>query len=188
MPLAESNYKIPRNDSFASGLPLFWVRDPREPLPVAPEQSSVTITVKVDRESPTSAGKQEGIIMDAPPYVESPFTKLFGRIESLGDLEDNWNSYGAKAPNKTALFWAHRVLQQLLRSNFAPRAVKPSPDSGVGIIFISETKQTTIECLNDGNIFVIASDSVGQPRVRPILQTPEHIKRAIEEIQDSFSL
>jgi len=188
MALTESNYHIPRNDTFASGLPLSWVHSPHEALPATPEQSSVTITVKLNRESPTTAAKEEGIIMDVPPYVESPFTKLFGRIESMGKLQDNWNSYGAVPPNTTALFWAHRVLQQLLRANFAPRAIKPSPDAGVGIIFISETKQASIECLNDGSILMIASDPTGEPRIRPIVQTPEQIKRAIEEIQDSFSL
>ena len=116
--------------------------------------------------------------------AENPFLRLFTRLGALGKLPENWNSYGALPPNRTALFRAHRVLQEALRSNFPPQAVKASPDEGVGIVFVSAKGQSAIECLNTGNIFLVLSGtSSAGPIVRPVSQTAEHIKEAIEEIQ-----
>jgi hypothetical protein len=113
---------------------------------------------------------------------ESPFLRFFLRLRSLKKLPNDWNSYGSAPPNRVAIFRARRVLQELLRANFPPTAIKPSPDEGVGIVFVSASGQSTIECLNTGNILMILSQH-GEPKVRYINQSSEHIQHAIEEIQ-----
>jgi hypothetical protein len=167
--------------------------NPRIRLPhilhVIPQQTNVTLTSNVRNAADTTTPSKQGEPMIEPPkYEESPFLKFFGRINNLSKLKDDWNSYGSAAPNKTALFWAHRVLQELLRANFAPRAIKPSSDEGVGIVFISPDKHVTIECLNSGHIFVIDSNSSGQPRIQGITPDLDHIKTAVTTLKNSFSI
>src|SRR5262249_51747182 len=130
----------------------------------------------------TDASKNQMALAETTPYDENnPFPKLFNRITSLSKLEDNWNSYGAAAPNRTALFWARGVLRMLYEANFVLRAVKASPDEGVGIIFLANDKQASIECLNTGDVFLIHSLS-GELQVRP-LESREHVEQAIGELQ-----
>lgn len=136
----------------------------------------------VSRESPENA---TFTIDPLETYQESPFTRLFAGIGNLSQLKDNWNSYGAAAPNKTALFWARRVLEVLLRTNFAPEAVTASSDEGVAIYFRSDTRRASIECLNSGEIWAVFAEDTDAPKVWPVPQT--HLNREIGTIKTLFT-
>lgn len=184
MSLRQSNYNIPRNDTFARGFPLSSRgRSRRELLPITPEQTSVSVTVTFTETSKTetSTTKQPGVKMDSPQYTDSPFLKLFARIESIGNLQDDWNSYGAAAPNTKARFWARRVLDELVGLNFAPLTVSASSDEGVAIFFRSENKRASIECLNSGEILGVLSEGLKAPEVVAISQ--DRLKQAVGTIR-----
>ena len=105
----------------------------------------------------------------------------------MGILQ-NETEYCSAPPNRVAIFRARRVLEELLRANFVPSVIKASPDEGIGIVFISDTGQSTIECLNSGNILMVITDQRGEPKVRHVNHSSEHIKHAIEEIQTFLSV
>lgn len=184
MALSESNYHIPRNDTFASGLPLSWIRETQKLPPLIPEQSSVTVVVKVRNESPTDASQQGRIMVDTP-FNESPFLKFLLRIENLKNLGYDWNSYGANAPNQKARFWAKEVLHELLQLNFTPSTVTASSDEGVAIFFRSKGKRASIECMNSGEILGVLSKGLDAPEVWAISQ--DRLKHAVKKIQTFFS-
>ena len=180
---------LDRATGISADMPPPFVRMPREPHTQS-EQGGVIIVIRARDVTTTTAGQEATVRgphdLDCPYDITNPFPKLFGRVKSLTKLRHDWNGYGAAPPNRTALFWARRVLDELMRANFAPRAVKASPDEGVGIIFTSDKKHSTIECLNSGTIYFVGSDNnSGEPKVQPI--DPDHIRRAIREIQHSFS-
>ncbi|GEM_PF-3875807 len=186
--LASANYHGMLIGTFSiAPPPPSYVRASRE-LPPLPEQSSdAPITGNSRNLTPTTTAKQEGLMAKVPedldnPYdARSPFLKLFGRVNSLRNLQDDWNSYGAAAPNKRARFWARRVLDELVGLNFAPLTVTASSDEGVAIFFRSEGKRASIECLNSGEILGVLSQGSEAPEVLLISQS--HLKRAVSTIQ-----
>jgi hypothetical protein len=155
-----------------------------EPPPIVrfvPEQSNVIVESHLRNLNVANATEQRGRFADAMTYQDSPFPALFSRIDSLSRLQDDWNSYGSARPNKTALFWSRRVLQELVHLNFSPLTINASSDEGVAIFFSFEGKRASIECLNDGDILAVLSEGTGAPRVWTIPQT--QIKRSVSTIQ-----
>jgi hypothetical protein len=185
MSMLLANYNIRPPETFVSGPPLPpSSRDPREHVANVSEQSNASVTRNVKaatNTTTTTITAAEAIMNEPPPYRESPFPGLFRRIRSLGDLEDDWNSYGAAAPNTKARFWAHRVLEEMVRANIAPVSVSASSDEGVAIFFVRPGKRASIECLNSGEILGVLSEGLEAPDVMSISQNK--IKQAVSTIQ-----
>jgi hypothetical protein len=153
---------------------------------VSTKQKGTTVTMSLVRVTTavntSTASKAEAPMADPAaikPYEESRFPQLFRRIKNLAKISDNWNSYGAAAPNRTARFWARRILHELVQSNLEPIAVTASSDEGVALFFQRGTKQASIECLNTGEILAVVSEQTGAPQVWPISQDANQIKREI---------
>ena len=86
---------------------------------------------------------------------------------------------------KTAITNARRVLGVLWSAGLASsiRAVSPSADGGVGIVFAgSDQKYADIECFNDGEILAITSEGTAEPSVWPLNGEAETLRHAIETI------
>lgn len=77
---------------------------------------------------------------------------LKDQIKGLGNLSENWNSYGAEAPSKEALGIALQILEDLFSLNLLPNNVLPSAEGGIGLVFLSGNKQADIEVFNDGDV------------------------------------
>jgi hypothetical protein len=119
----------------------------------------------------------------APAYDKTPFRKWFDKLEQLGKLPNNWNSYGAEAPNVTAQYWAEQILTALLKANLPPLRLKPSAENGVAIIFRSGDKYADIECFNNGSIMAVMSNGAGHPEVWEIFPHDDgEIEHAIRKI------
>ncbi len=159
----------------------------RELSPLPEQSSDAPITGNSRNVTQTTTAKQKGLMAKVPedldnPYdARSPFLKLFGRVNSLRNLQDDWNSYGSAAPNTKARFWARRVLHELAHLNFAPLTVTASSDEGVAIFFRSRDKRASIECLNNGEILGVLSQGSEAPEVLSIV--PDHLKHAVRTIQ-----
>jgi len=119
---------------------------------------------------------------------EDKFIKLFARLKSLQRLEDDWNSYGAAAPNRKALYWGHSVLAALFRVNLVPAAISASSDDGVGITFRESNRRAAIECLNSGEVLAVISNGTFGPYVWNVPTDPMEIKRAVEEIKSFLTV
>lgn len=185
--MATPKYKLLPQPTFAPVTQVRPVRRPESRI-VMPDQAQ---TSGAEGRVHTVTGVVTDIKQEEPelrpPVVfakPSPFLRLFARLNLLSDLPANWNSYGSAPPNRTARFRAYRVLEESLRANLVPQAVKASPEEGIGIVFISDKGQSTIECLNSGSIFMVISRFNAEPNVRPV--DPDHIKDAINEIQTSL--
>lgn len=91
------------------------------------------------------------------------FSVFEKRIKALSQLSNDWDSYGAEAPNGKATYWAGRVILELRDLGLAPDSILPSVEGGVGITFRRNGKYADIECFNTGAILAIKSDGSGQP-------------------------
>jgi hypothetical protein len=79
-------------------------------------------------------------------------------LRPLQVVSKNWDSYGAEAPNDTALSAAEAVLEAAHDILLHPSRLLPTAEGGVGIVFIAGAKEGHIECLNDGEITVSTVD------------------------------
>lgn len=86
------------------------------------------------------------------------FDELMIELDEMLNLEDDWNGYDSKAPNKKAISNAQTVLQAGLLENFLPTKIFPSYEDGVGITYVLNDKIIYIECYNDGEIVFSTSD------------------------------
>lgn len=91
------------------------------------------------------------------------------RLHDLAALPDNWNSYGAIAPNPKALAQAQNVLQQLSDLDFEPSRIDPSAENGVCLSFRAGNRYADIECFNSGDVLAVTSDGSGQPQIWEII-------------------
>lgn len=186
------NYHLRQTDTVADwvkGMPVPSLAELRETMPIpfptydiasmASNANNITLTTSASiQEPPMSTVPQAAGI----PYDEqNPFLNFQRRIDSMRKMRDNWNTYGAKAPNRKARFWSHRVLQVLSRFNFAPQSVSASSDEGVAIFFKYENRRASIECFNTGEILGIISEDSGVPEVWYI--SPSQIGHSVGTIQ-----
>ena len=81
------------------------------------------------------------------------------KLEELKVLKCNWDTYGASAPNETAIKSATRALQQLYQLDVRPDRVAPSTEGGIVISFFEDPKYADIEFFNSGEIAAIISDA-----------------------------
>ena len=81
---------------------------------------------------------------------------------------DNWDGYGAPAPNRVAIRAAQRVLDALKQAGLKPGGVVPSAEGGVGIFFSRDHCYADFECFNDGDVLVGMSDRSGHPIIREV--------------------
>lgn len=103
------------------------------------------------------------------------------KIRELSQLSNDWDSYGAEAPNGKATYWAWQILLELRGLGLAPSSVLPSVEGGVGITFRRDGKYADIECFNTGEILAIQSDGSGQPSAWEV--EPGAIKETLTTIR-----
>lgn len=125
-------------------------------------------------------------ILASSLFETHPINWLSGcihRLESLGKLQKNWNSYDSEPPNSTALYWSRVVIEILTSINFPPSRISASAEEGINISFICDEKYADIECLNTGEILAVNSDRRDHPDVWQVNPNREDIKRSLEKIR-----
>jgi hypothetical protein len=72
------------------------------------------------------------------------------KVVALSSIEDDWNSYGATAPNSDAIGNAAHALFILAGFGLTPTHVSPSSEGGVTLSFTKHDKFAAIEFYNTG--------------------------------------
>lgn len=116
-------------------------------------------------------------------YTVNWLSGCIDRLESLGKLRKNWNSYDSEPPNSTALYWGRIVIEILTSINFPPSNISASAEEGINIYFICDEKYADIECLNTGEILAVNSNRRDHPDVWQVNRSKEDIKRSLEKIR-----
>ena len=112
--------------------------------------------------------------------------QLTNRLHSLADLPLNWNSYGAEAPNHTAIIGAENILQRAHEEGILPDTIDPSAENGVVLSFSKRDRYADIECFNSGEILAVMHDrsrgNAGKPNVWTV-QDEDGIAAALDSIR-----
>lgn len=114
---------------------------------------------------------------------EVPWSTLSDRLSALANLDDNWNSYGAPAPNQVARASARAILDSAREKALRPTAIVPSVEGGVVISFETGQRHADIESLNDGCVLAMTSEPPRDPHVWPVRNDSKDTEAALEEIQ-----
>lgn len=116
-------------------------------------------------------------------YTGNWLSGCIHRLESLGKLQKNWNSYDSEPPNSTALYWGRIVIEILKSINFPPSHISASAEEGINISFICDEKYADIECLNIDEILAVNSNRRDHPDVWQVNPRKEDIKHSLEKIR-----
>ena len=84
-------------------------------------------------------------------------------------LEDDWNGYGAEAPNERARSAAGEVLDLLDDLECSPSRIIASADGGISLVFLIPGGYVDIECCNEGDILVGFQRSGQAPEVEEVV-------------------
>jgi hypothetical protein len=105
-------------------------------------------------------------------------------IERLCNLDHNWDSNGASAPNEAAADHARTVVLWAGQLGVEVSAITPSAEDGIGVVFRRGNLYADIECYNDGSVLAVTSDGSGDPRVWEVGSSPAGIAEALGRIRD----
>jgi hypothetical protein len=109
---------------------------------------------------------------------------LFARIDTLTQLPDDWNTYGAQAPSARVAAWAKRAVRIADWLNISPAAVIPSAENGLGLAFRRGRRYADIEFLNSGDVLAVTSDGNGTPTAWEVDRSEQGIVDALKAIRD----
>ena len=67
---------------------------------------------------------------------QDSFEEYKNTLSAFATLQDNWDSYGAEAPNSKALDVAEKILKFFKVADFPPTKIVPSVEGGISFLFI----------------------------------------------------
>lgn len=110
------------------------------------------------------------------------------KLQAMETLQDNWDTYGAEAPNPQTISDAISLLVQMEHMRFLPSEVLASSEGGIALSFKSASRYADIELLNSGEVLaVVAEGSQQQPVAWEVKKTARDFEEAIYRIYDFFS-
>lgn len=110
------------------------------------------------------------------------YNNQLSELESLKNLQTNWDSYGAEAPNHNAIYWARETLDLMHEKGIFQGTLVPSAEGGLAISFRSGNKYSDIEFLNSGDILAVIHKSNKPPKVWEVSWNKDDIEQSLEEI------
>lgn len=109
-----------------------------------------------------SLGSFLSAVVQSAPLNESTgedwLQKSVEELKAARTVRDDWNGYGSRAPNSTALYWAEEILTCLWELDLKPAHISPSADDGIALAFVRPGRYADIECFNSGEILGVVSD------------------------------
>ena len=122
------------------------------------------------------------------PYGTSWTWYLFDRrasqLAALESLQNNWDGFGAEAPNPTAIRLAQYLLVVISERNFQqPAAILPSVEGGVGITFLHGRRRGSIEILNSGDMVAALYEGRDEPQVWEFREESASITDTVERLR-----
>lgn len=116
----------------------------------------------------------------SPSWKANAWEKIMSKLVELGALEDNWDGYGADAPNKRALLKAGLGLAYSDGLGLPLARITPSAEGGVALCYFASFGYAIIEFYNDGE--VAAMTKKGQDESYWDVDTNE-IKEALDKVR-----
>lgn len=78
---------------------------------------------------------------------------LFGRLDELSALEDDWDSYGGRSPTARAIGVASRlIVEATTQVGDVPSAVMPFPNGGLQVIWERGRDELQVDVGPDGGL------------------------------------
>lgn len=112
---------------------------------------------------------------------EAWYATAVDELDKLSALPDDWNSYGAHAPNEIAIQKATLFLDELKAKNLEPSRILASAANGVSLCFFRPKRYAEIECYNTGETVAVIKNTANNWReIWEIKSNPS----AVEKIQD----
>jgi hypothetical protein len=115
------------------------------------------------------------------------FNKAQLELCSLARLKNNWDSYGAPAPNDAALENAARILEHMKPFDLTLANIVPSAEGGVGFCFAIGDRYADIESSNEGDILGVRYTGMQPPVLIETDGTDASIEAALEQIRNHVS-
>lgn len=82
---------------------------------------------------------------------------LFGRLDELSALEEDWDSYGGRPPTARAIGAASRlIVEATTRTGDVPSAVMPFPNGGLQVIWERGQDELQVDVGLDGGFGYLA--------------------------------
>jgi hypothetical protein len=115
------------------------------------------------------------------------YAKAQTRLHLLESLKGNWDSYGAPAPNETAMGNATRILEHMTPFDLSAVKIIPSAEGGIGFCFVVGDRYADVEASNEGDILGVRYVGKHAPALIPIEGTSESIENALAQIRGHLS-
>ncbi|MDZ4820638.1 MAG: hypothetical protein SGJ20_16865 [Planctomycetota bacterium] len=104
-------------------------------------------------------------------------------LDKLKLLEDDWDSYGADAPNLQSIRTARIVLYVAAEMGFEPISIDASVEGGVCISWLNGDRYGDIESFNSEELFAVNSSPADPAKAWEVESTLAGLRTAIERIR-----
>jgi hypothetical protein len=106
------------------------------------------------------------------------------QLDELAQLGNDWDSYGAPAPNATAVRNATTILGRMRPFDLAIARIVPSAEGGVAICFAKADRYADLEAANDGGILGVRYVGMDRPVLIETNGSEASIDSALNEIRE----
>jgi len=135
------------------------------------------------RHPQSASGEGRWITPSAKQRTATALGELEQQLVVLRDLTNNWNSYGAPAPDGLARFLAQEAMHIARELGIAPVRIAPSVEGGVALCFQRNALYGQLEIFNDGEIYALFSDGSGSAEAWPVGSEPTELSAALERLR-----
>jgi hypothetical protein len=111
---------------------------------------------------------------------------LEGQIAELDSVRNNWDGYGAAAPNDYAIAQSRLALRLASVRQPLPNSIVPAGEGGVAICWDVDLRHAYIEIGNDETAIVATYTGLEDPYVHEFSPTGASIEDAIGIIREFF--
>ena len=88
-----------------------------------------------------------------------------GFIDATGEIQTDWDSYGAEPPSADAIRASQEILEDLAEAQILPSTIVPSAEGGVSIYFMTGNRTVYVESYNQGSQALVMYDQLGNTEV-----------------------
>lgn len=110
------------------------------------------------------------------------------KLTEISKMDDNWDSYGAEAPNQFAIEYAFEVLVILAIEDLKPSSIDASAEGGVCMSFQNDYRYSDIECFNTGEVFAVTSKNGIDTEVWEVHTPPDRMRPDINHIKSFLNI
>lgn len=153
--------------------------DIRQPWRETEELASTPNGLRCPSTSATVQATSVTVVESGLPWLAQAYKTL----AKMRTLSQNWDSYGAPAPNAIAIEAARAVLSVLADTGFLPASIDPSAEGGVCIAFSRAKRYADLECFNTGEVLAVVSIGGDDTRVWPVRLDGLALIAACQEIR-----